>query len=376
MTSERCNHPDRAGAARNRCVLLFIASSLLFSILLAGEQPGFADSLVVTSGYTVSTFATNGSNYSEPDSIAVDGNLVFVGYGNGVPPDGSSGSSTIVEYSSSGSVLHTYTVAGHNDGIKVNPANRQVWAMQNEDANPYLTVIDPATNAQTNYSFGPTLHGGGYDDMVFQNGTTYISASNPALNSKGINEGPAIVSIPTALGATPLAVTAVLPGNGTARNLATGGLTSYNLTDPDSMTLSPTGSLVLDSQADQDLVWVTNPGASQTVSILHLSNQIDDTLFMPSTPGELLLSDQSAGIIYAIRGPFAAGEALSAANTAGFLGALNLSNGVLTPVVSGLSEPKGLAFLSAVPEPPSAILTLSGLLLTLLIGYGLRSRTV
>lgn len=371
MIGQRMTNRDGALApSRNNFALLLTTCGLGLSGLLTAPL-GIAGSLTPASGYTISTFATNGAGYSQPDSIAVDGSTVWVGYGNGVPPDGSSGSSTIVEYSSSGAVLKTFTVAGHNDGLKVNPSSGQVWAMQNEDANPYLTLINPSTGTQTNYTFGTTPHGGGYDDMVFYKGQTYISASNPTLNTSGINNGPAIVS--ATISGTSVGVTGVLPGNGTATNIATGLPMSYNLTDPDSMTLTSTGSLALDSQADQELVFVSNPGPSESVRILPLSNQIDDTWFISSTSGELLLTDQAAGIIYAIRGSFVSGEAFSAANVDGFLGSLNLSTGVLTPVVSGLSEPKGLAFLPSVPEPPSAMLMLGGLLL-LLIGYGVRTR--
>ena len=68
----------------------------------------------------------------------------------------------------------------------------QIWAMQNEDANPNLVIIDPATQQQSLYSFAaPPAHGGGYDDIVFRNGKVYFSASNPALNP---NTAPAIVA--------------------------------------------------------------------------------------------------------------------------------------------------------------------------------------
>ena len=81
--------------------------------------------------------------YFQPDSIAQLGDRIFIGYGNGAAPDGSDGkSSTIVEYKSNGDVVNTYTVIGHNDGLRVDPRTNQLWAMQNEDGNPNLVIID------------------------------------------------------------------------------------------------------------------------------------------------------------------------------------------------------------------------------------------
>jgi hypothetical protein len=59
-----------------------------------------------------------------PDSIEVVGNSVWVAYGNNGNPDGSNGAkSQIVEYSSAGKVKLNLTVTGHNDGLRLNPAN-------------------------------------------------------------------------------------------------------------------------------------------------------------------------------------------------------------------------------------------------------------
>src|SRR5665213_1094830 len=94
----------------------------LTAIGQAGAEP------VVSPNYSISVFATSGTGYSAPDSIAVDNGSVWVGYGNGLNGDGTIGgtsnigSSTIVQYSqNTDAVLNTYTVSGHNDGLKINP---------------------------------------------------------------------------------------------------------------------------------------------------------------------------------------------------------------------------------------------------------------
>jgi hypothetical protein len=116
---------------------------------------------------------------------------VFVGYGDGAAPDGSDGkSSTIIEYKPNGDIVTTYTLLGHNDGLRVNPRTNRLWAMQHEDGNPNLVIIDPKNQTQKMYTFGPTPHGGGYDDIAFRGDDVFLSASNPSNNPK---IGPAIV---------------------------------------------------------------------------------------------------------------------------------------------------------------------------------------
>src|ERR1700731_2466602 len=124
---------------------------------------------VPSPGFTITTFAGPLAGSTAPDSIAVVGKSVWVAYGNGGNPDGSNGAmSQIVEYSSAGKVKRNLTVTGHNDGLRLDPNTHQLWALQNEDSNPNLVVIDPATGFCVKYAFADKPpHGGGYDDMVF-----------------------------------------------------------------------------------------------------------------------------------------------------------------------------------------------------------------
>ena len=170
--------------------LISVLAHSLATYLLAGIAGVSALAQTATSPYELSVFAAAPNGLSKPDSIAVLRDHVFVGYGDGNLPDGSDGKSTqIVQYSMKGAVEYTYTVKGHSDGLKVDPSTHLLWALQNEDAAANLVIINPQTHQQKLYSFGPTLHGGGYDDLVFLNCKVYISASNPANNP---NTGPAI----------------------------------------------------------------------------------------------------------------------------------------------------------------------------------------
>jgi hypothetical protein len=235
--------------------------------------------------------------------------------------------------------------------------------MQNEDANPSLVVFDPETRQQQVYTFAaPPSAGGGYDDIAFHNGKAYLSASNPANNP---NNEPAIVEAQLVNGQ--VVVRPVLQGNATATDILTGQTVTLNLQDPDSTTTTPDGELLLDSQGDSELVMVRNPGAQQqNVLQIPLSSpygqpQADDTLFTPASDGFILVSDTPANIVYKItKKVFVPGVAYTAAvagNSAapGFVSRLDLEFGQLTPIVSGLQSPHGMAFVKTGDDDDSAL---------------------
>src|ERR1700688_3806489 len=148
------------------------ALSLAVAVLAGVAAPAMAQK--ASPPYQLSVFAAAPSGLSAPDSIAVVGDHVFVGYGDGNAPDGSDGKSTqIVDYGMDGTVKYTYKVKGHSDGLKVDPSTPLFWALQKEDASANLVIIDPATHRQRLYTFGPTMHGGGYDDLVFRGCKVY-----------------------------------------------------------------------------------------------------------------------------------------------------------------------------------------------------------
>jgi len=324
-------------------------ATLMISGMLA--VPVFGQT--ATPPYELKVFANAPKGLSAPDSIAVLGDHVFVGYGDGHLPDGSDNlNSQIVEFARDGSVVHIYTVPGHSDGLKVDPSTHLLWALQNEDANANLVIINPETHSQKLYTFGPTQHGGGYDDLVFRGCKVYISASNPA-NSP--NLGPAIVS--AALEGNTVDVKPVLAGNASAIDVTNDGAVTLNLQDPDSMTLDPLGNLVLDSQADHQLIIVSNPGASsQRVVQLPLTAltptgtvapmEVDDTTFVTSSEGFILFADKGLNTVFALKKKaFAPGAAYTAADGGPFVGTIDLTTGFITPIVTGLKNPGGLVFI-------------------------------
>jgi hypothetical protein len=334
-----------------------IPRSSTFLLLAALAIPAFGKGPKAIQGYSVSVFAKGVKDkYSAPDSIAVLGNKIYIGYGDGNDPAGLDGKSNqIVEYDMEGHPLYVYYVVGHNDGLKVNPYTQQIWAMQNEDANPNLVIIDPVTREEKLYTFNQAPpHGGGYDDITFRNGKVYFSASNPAHNP---NVYPAIVE--AKLVGDTINVSSALEGDAMATDVVTGASVKLNLQDPDSMTLTPANDILLDSQGDSELILLHRPGMThESVSVIPLSSpfgtpQADDTLFIPSDDGFVLVSDTPANTVYMIRkNEFVPGTALTAAvgapdangNSEGFVGVLDMNFGELTPVVTGLQSPHGMAF--------------------------------
>ncbi len=345
--------------AANRTALTISATLALAALTVPAGAQSSTTAPQAGLGYSVSVFTQGvAGKYSAPDSLAFVNNHVFVGYANGIKPDGSDGkTSNIIEYASDGTQLHVYTVVGHNDGLKVDPDTQKLWAMQNEDANANLVIIDPRTSQQSAaYKFASAPRaGGGYDDIVFRNHHVYFSASNPANST---NTAPAIEEVVSFAGGV-IHTKGVLNGSARATSVTTGETMRLNLQDPDSMTLDPEGDIVLDSQGDSELVIVRQPGtANQSALQISLTSpygaaQADDTLFTPSSDGFILVSDTPANTVYAIRkAAFAPGVAFSAAvaagsaagSTVGFVGRLDLDSGMLTPVVTGLQSPHGMTF--------------------------------
>ncbi len=342
--------------SRHLALKVSAALCTLGLILVAGASQVQATSIpqatpVGGPGYEVSVFAKGTTAYTHPDSVDVTSKYVFIGYQNVTAKDGTDNkTSTIVQYTLSGNVVHTFTVPGHCDGMRYNPTTNLLWATSNEDANPRIVTIDPATGTITPYTFAKTPHGGGYDDVIFVNGSAYIAASNPTLNSAGINTAPALDKIVLQNGQAVL--TPVLMGNAKAVDAVSNTTVSLNLTDPDSLMLDLKGNVVLDDQADSQLITLHNPGTStQTVTRLTVGTQVDDSYWIPAIEGRLVIVDGAQNTIYTVKkeGGFTVGtiytEAPSDSAVAGFVATVDPSTGTTVPVIVGLTSPTGMSFI-------------------------------
>jgi hypothetical protein len=326
--------------------LAFLFFFLVLSAAASAQGP------VVQPPYKLSVFAKSANGYTQPDSIVQWRDSIIIGFQNHVAKDGTDGkSSTIVQYSLSGHVQRTFSVPGHNDGLRI-IGEEDLWSLQNEDGNPNLVVIELQSGHAKKYSFAPTVHGGGYDDIVVKDDDVFITASNPNVNASGVNVFPALVR--ARLSGNMVTVEPVLHGNANAIDIPTGATVPLNLTDPDSMTIDPRGNIVLDSQADSELVFIRQPSTDmQQVGRIIITKPsgdkttLDDTAFAPSGNTFLLFSDVGGDTIYRLDSPqfgFEPGTAYSASDTDGFVATLNLDNGRVTPIVTGLVSARGMLF--------------------------------
>ena len=315
-------------------------------ITATADSPDQAQ-VVTMPGYRVAVFARGTSAYSHPDPIVVAAGHVFVAFQNNSAKDGSSGASTIVDYSRNGHINRTFSVPGHVDGMRLDPATHQLWVTANEDGNPSGAIIDPTTGTVKPFTFPTPPHGGGYDDLAFHVGKAFIAASNPNLNSAGVNVFPAVDTIVVNDGKATL--TPVLAGNATALDTTTNQTVMLNLTDPDSMTIDPSGAVVLVDQADSEIVFIHNAATpQQSVTRVPTGTQLDDTVWATKDRGTLFVVDSPANTIYTLTSDFKPGtvytEAPNDSGVAGFVGTVDLKTGIVTPIAIGFSSPTGLLF--------------------------------
>ena len=335
--------------ALNSRIRLFLLVGTLFALVLALATRGAlsvhttasTDSplpVVAVPGYQVSLFTTAPSGLKNPDSVAVDGNRVFIDYQNVTSKTGGDGKfSTVVQYNLGGHEMNRWNVSGHSDGMRIDPSTHLIWTTSNEDGNPTFALIDTNANTVTPYTFPmPTPHGGGYDDLYFLGGKAYVAASNPQNNP---NLAPAIDQIKLNSNHT-ITLTPILMSSA-----------DLNLQDPDSLSTDGSGDLVLVDQGDSLLVTIADPGtANQTVTTLSVGTQLDDTVY-PSGDGRLLVVDAGGNTYWIAKdSPFAAGSIYTQApNDSGvtnFVGTVDPSSGLITPLAVGFTKATGMVFVS------------------------------
>lgn len=240
----------------------------------------------------ISTFAVAPSGSTGPDSIALVGDDIWVAYKNNADPAGASGFSTVVEYDHSGHIEQTYQIAGSVDGLKMDPVTHEIWALQNEDGNSTLTLINPeeqSVSLPLSYAVPSATHG--YDDVAFLNGKVFISETNPA------NNGDATI-VQLLNGNDPdsgtLHTKPILEFGATGLNLETGKTEVIQQTDPDSLKVAPNGDLLLTSENDI-IIDVQNPGtAHQAVAFTQIqgvTGKLDDVIKVDASAGTFYLSD-------------------------------------------------------------------------------------
>ncbi len=320
---------------------------------------------------------------TKPDDITKIGGNLFTGFQNGVGPQGQASTdgnrdSTIVEFRPNGTVVAQWDILGKCDGLTADPYTGQVIATVNEDANSSLYSIDPWSGQVTHYRYNkPLPHNGGTDAISFYNGQMLISASAPGTTGAAAPNPayPAVYSV-TLNQTRHVAYIRALFYDESLATAANGPhftkTVKLGLTDPDSNEVVPWvaprfgGDFMLTSQGDKEQIYVSGAGSRyQHLSVLALSQSVDDTAWATSWRGAFYTTDNGGDAVYVIVGTFWPGTALVAVTPcdagnapatcpapgfpANYLGQLNMYTGQITPVrLRGATvHPQGLIFVAS-----------------------------
>ncbi len=358
----------------------------------ANTAPGYQATTILSGQSLTHTFTTaagqpGNEHLAFPDDITVLGGIFFVTFQNGVGPQGQASTdgnrdSTIVAFTSGGKPVGQWDLRGKCDGLTTDPWTSEVIATVNEDANSSLYTIDPQARRGgqvQHYSYNePLPHKGGTDAISVYDGRLLISASAPGTTGAAA-PNPAYPAVYTVSLDQRTQVATVRPlfydeAQATVANAGTsaGKTVKLALTDPDSNEVVPDvaprfrGDFMLTSQGDQEQIYVTRTGTpQQSLSVLSLSQSVDDTAWAASRYGRLYATDNGADKVDVVTGWFRPGTAFVAvtpcdsnsapatcpappAYPANYLGVLNMSTGQISPVtLHGVAlQPQGLLFVS------------------------------
>jgi hypothetical protein len=374
---------SRLGKASVTSLLALLASASGLGAAGAGATTTHRAPADAGRGASLQTiFSGQSLGLSQPDDLTMMDGQLFVAFQNDLGPQGQPSptgglDSTVVEMSPTGTVEASWQLVGHCDGLTADPGAHDLIATVNEDLNSSLFTIDPSSPTPTQYTYSPSPlpHNGGTDAISVIDGQILVSASAPGTTGLPAPQPtyPAVYSVslnPTThvAAVTPLffdEASAVVANAGQTE----GQSTTLALTDPDSNEVVPPqsprfgGDFVLDSQGDKQQIYVDNPGQpDQSLSVLNLSQSIDDSAWATSGEGTLYITDNTDNIVDALRGHFDPGTVFVATTPcsangapstcpapgfpANYLGVLDLNTGVVSPVdLGGQSvQPQGLLF--------------------------------
>jgi hypothetical protein len=304
---------------------------------------------------------------SRPDDITSLGGHIFVGFQNGVGPQGQASptgnkDSTVVEFDLRGHAVAQWDLVGKCDGVTADPDTGRIIATVNEDANSSVYLIDPVAGISAAHyrCSSPLPSHGGTDAIEIYHGMILLSASAPGTTGAAapqpkypavyravFNAATHVVTVDALFYDEAQAVVANTnsPDHGRSVRLA--------LTDPDSNEDVPAyaerfaGDFMLTSQGDKEQIFVADAGSDQqTLSVLKLSDSVDDTAWPSDSSGAIYTTDNGNDTINKITGPFTKGSVLvavtpcdanGAPNTCpgpgyppNYLGQLNPNTGIIT----------------------------------------------
>jgi hypothetical protein len=380
----------RRSSALAATVGLAAAGGVVGAAVLPAQGQGRAAPRVPRSVFTARAFASGSrimhatpkgrEAISQPDDITFLAGAIYVGFQNGVGPQGQASptgnhDSTVVEFSAAGRTVRTWDLVGKCDGLTADPSTGRVIATVNEDAHSSLYLINPRGDAAHYRYSKPLPSKGGTDAISIYHHRVLISASAPGTTGAAPPRPtyPAVYSAKFNAAAHLVTMTPMFydESRATIVNVGQdkGKQVRLALVDADSNEVVPSfaprfaGDFMLTSQGDQEQIFVSDLGGPrQTLSALSLSASVDDTAWPSDRKGALYASDNDNNTIYRITGPFTRGSVLVAdtpcdQNDApatcprpnfppNFLGLLSPYTGVITRVdLSGPAvQPQGLLF--------------------------------
>jgi hypothetical protein len=319
---------------------------------------------------------------TQPDDITGAGPYLFTGFQNGVGPQGETApggnrDSTIVEFTRGGHVVRQWDVRGKCDGLTADPGRHRVIATVNEDAHSSVYTINPWASPGRqlhHYAYsGPLPSKGGTDAISVFHGMVLISASAPGSTGTAAPQPgyPAVYQVTFHPRRLIARIRPVFYDEARAAVVNSGQHAQVRLalTDPDSSEVVPAsaarfaGDFMLTSQGDKEQIFVRHPARRRpSLSVLRLSQSVDDTAWATSTGGRIYTTDNGAGTVDVITGPFIPGTVLVAVTPcdaggapavcpgpgfpANYLGSLNPWTGHITRItVRGVvPHPQGMLF--------------------------------
>jgi hypothetical protein len=338
--------------------------------------PPSLTAFTILSGQTLHhTYAVNGTGTSatepltKPDDITQLDGFIFVGFANGVGPQGEPSSDgnldcTVVGMNRFGQALAQWDVQGKCDGLTADPAIGGLIATVNEDANSSLYTITAGPGGAAvvrHYTYNEALpHNGGTDAISVLGNKILVSASAPGTTGPAPALTPAVYSV-TLNPATLVASVSPYFNDEDAASVANTGsgqgqTVNLALTDPDSSEIVPKtaprfgGEFMLTSQGDLQQIFVGSKARpSSALSVLSLSVAVDDTAWAEG-PGVLYGTDSTNDAIDVVGGAFPQGPLVAAtpcgSNSApatcpgpgfpaNYLGSLNPWTGAVTQLAVG-----------------------------------------
>ena len=325
--------------------LALLTTALALGVPVASADPGYGHTHELTattilSGLTLThsfteagTSALRQEALADPDDITRLGRDIFVGFQNGVGPQGQPSTSmnldsTVVELTPDGQPVAQWDIEGKADGVTADPQAGFVIATVNEDANSSLYTITPGPGGGVqHYSYNePLPHLGGTDAISILNGQILISASAPGTTGTPEQAAPqptypAVYSVTLDAAGSVATVTPLFYDEDPAvvANFGPtwGQTVKLALTDPDSNEIVPpdaprfAGDFMLTSQGDLRQIFVNPWDPAHELRVLSLSQSVDDTAWT-GEQGVLYATDSTNDAVVALTGNFPDGPVVAA----------------------------------------------------------------